>query len=169
MTQPLVRVGALCGALAVGAACDRTEHAPVDLHLDILAAPPETAATIRLCNEGGVAAEYGATLVGSYVLTGLFAGVAPTITVDALGSDGAWLGRAGPMTIDGAYATTTWSMACSGDGCSPCSGCRVGAPSPGWPSCGEGQAPQKGEEDVVLGVRFAGEDLPIARASAPRR
>ena len=112
MTQPLVRVGALCGALAVGAACDRTEHAPVDLHLDILAAPPETAATIRLCNEGGVAAEYGATLVGSYVLTGLFAGVAPTITVDALGSDGAWLGRPQRLARERCALCVTRDRAC---------------------------------------------------------
>lgn len=141
--------------------CAQTTHTPVDLHLDILAAPPLEAANVRLCSTGGVAMEYGATMVGTYVLSGIFPDSEPEITVDVLADDRSLLGRAGPTTLLLDYQPTDYDTQPCGDAanCAPCTGCVVkqleGLP---LPLCGPDQAPSADEESWNVGVRFFGEN-----------
>ena len=147
-------------AAAVGG-CTSTTHTPVDLHLDIDAAPPLDAANVRLCSTNGVAMEYGATMVGTYVLSGLFVDSQPEITVDVLSEDRTLLGRAGPTTLLLDYQPTDYDTNPCGEvpNCAPCTGCVVkqldGLP---LPLCGPDDAPSADEQSWNLGVRFFGEN-----------
>ncbi len=145
--------------LAIG--CATTPHVPVDLHLDVDAAPLVDAAYVRLCAADGVAAQYGATMRGTYVLTGLFYDVDPVITVDVLDLDEQLIARAGPTQVLSAYQVTALDDApCADDpsACAPCTGCVLqNVATVTWddamPLCQPGEVPDR-DDSAALGVRF---------------
>lgn len=154
------------GVALCAAACASTPHTPVDLELDVDAASPDDAAYVRLCDEGGMAQQYGATRRGTYVLTGVWADDAPRVTVDVLDVDEQLIGRAGPVELVLDYQLTALDTApCADDpDCAPCTGCILqDIPTVTWdddlPLCQPGQVPERDASGSV-GVRFRDPDAP---------
>ena len=125
----------LAAAFAVLAACARTEHTPVELELDIDAALPAEASTVRICETDGLARSFPAR-DGRYALPGVSAD-APELTVDVLDGDVVFA-RVGPLLLEEAYVLAPLA---------PCEACE--------PCLGGGSA---ASEPVALGVRFQAAD-----------
>lgn len=127
------------GVIVLLSGCDRTEHTPVDVQLDVLAAFPSDAEAVRICVTDGPWRRFGAT-TGRFALSGLYEGIPAEVTVNVLGPFDEMLGVAGPLLVEEGYATVEYTP------CADCDRCES-----------SGDTPDAGEPSWTLGVRF--EDL----------
>lgn len=132
----------LAAALALGA-CSGVEHRAVDLQLDLPGAPSADAEQVRICITGVGERVAGSRFTGRYVFTGLPAGRAADVTVDALDAEGEVLSQWSGAQVWG-YSEGTQAD-CGGDtGLSDCAPCEADG------ALAEG-------DTWVLGLRFLGE------------
>ncbi|MCB9794387.1 MAG: hypothetical protein H6741_16860 [Alphaproteobacteria bacterium] len=141
---------------AMALACSGVEHRAVDLQLDLPGAPPEASEQVRLCVTGVGERVAGSRFTGRYVFTGLPAGRAADVTVDALDAEGEvlaqWSGAQVWGYAEGAQAACGAAPADTGPldtgdtaapveiDCTPCAASGALAEGDTW----------------VLGVRFLG-------------
>jgi hypothetical protein len=127
-------VGLLAAALGVG--CGSEDYSPADLQLDVSAAVPADAETLRVCVSGRGVHEQGAGN-GRAAVTGLAAEGSVTVQVDILDEAGALIAQTAPVVLDDDAPWAEAQLAASDTACSA-----DGAPAP------------EGSDTRLLAVRF---------------
>jgi hypothetical protein len=115
-------VGLLAAALGVG--CGAEDYSPADLQLDVSAAVPADAETLRVCVSGRGVHEQGAGN-GRAAVTGLAADGSLIVQVEVLDEAGSLIGQTAPVVLDDDDPWAEVPLAASD---TPCSA--DGAPAP---------------------------------------
>ena len=113
-------------------------YRPADVQVDLPAALPEAAATVRICVAGAGVQNSGAKLSGRYAMPALPAGRPLDVTIDVLDEDEALLLQGWANSAEGRVEGET--VDCLEEYCAICQA--------------EGQLASAGEEAWVLAVRF---------------